>query len=785
MSKAEKIIMESYDRVDNKISKQSFTWEGFLISSFLVLLARTNPTECKNILIMDEKRNMVLSFSIAKCISFLDFIEYVEKKLSMGVISEDKSYDAVFEYNIQNTQGEKCSDQGSQWIMSCIKKNSSIEFEIIHNHSCDEFLMLVRERLLKIINLFLSNAEDDIHSFNIMSKNEQTLIQSFTTGTEHEIPDITFHEIFERQVDNYPDRVAVICGDDKITYCELNAKANQIAHYICENVSGNQNLIGVFMERSISFIIAILGIMKSGNGYVPIDPDTLNPGRDRFPVKRLEFMLNDTQMQLIISNSKYINFIPKQDIQVLSVDEFDISNYPTENINYPVLRNNLIYGIYTSGSTGYPKITAVEHASVVNLFYSIDKYFYSELIATGQVIVSQNAPFGFDASVQQLVGLLKGYCVAIIPERTRNSINQIITYINDKRINVFDCTPSQLELLLNEGILHKCKENLKIILVGGEAIPPKMWSKLRAERRIQVFNVYGPTECTVDTAFCRINENIYDYPVIGKAIDNARIYILDKNMRDIPIGSVGEIYISGHGVSRGYYNRDEQNKACFLNDSNVTPRADRIYKSGDLGNFLPDGTVKYLGRMDQQVKIRSHRIELAEITTTLSKNNIIQDSLVVLDKSSGYDKLIAYVIFEKGYHAEADELSTFLANYLPEYMIPNHYLEIEEWTLTANSKIDKRKLPLPEDIREKEEKQINESNNVIERNICRIMAKILKTDKIGINENFMTLGGDSLRVMTLLAEILSVYGIEIDFTEFFTDPTAGFIKSKVERGKTD
>jgi amino acid adenylation domain-containing protein len=783
VSKAEKNKIKNYDMVDKAIAERSFTWEGFLLSSYLVLLCRMDSAESKSILIRDEKSNIVLNFSVTKDISFISFIEYVDKKLSQGKLSDYESYDAVFEYNVKNTEGEECFDQSGQWVLSCIKKENSIDFSFFSKMICDEYLILVRDRLLKIFDLFLSNAQDDIHSFNIMSRNEQRLLESFTTGIKQEIPDITFHELFEKQVDKYPDRIAVICGEDKITYQELNAKANQIAHYICENVSGNQNLIGVFMERSINFMTAILGIMKSGNGYVPIDPDTLNPGRGRFPVKRLEFMLNDTQMQLIISNSRYVEFIPEQDIHILCIDQLDMTKYSTENINHPVLRNNIIYGIYTSGSTGYPKITIVEHESVINLFYSIDKYFYSELIISGQVVVSQNAPYGFDASVQQLVGLLKGYCVAIIPERTRNSINQIIIYINDKKINVFDCTPSQLELLLNEGILDKCRENLKVILIGGEAIPIKMWSKLKAENEIQIFNVYGPTECTVDTAYCRINDNIYDYPVIGKTIDNARMYILDQNMKEVPIGSVGEIYISGYGVARGYFNRDEQNKTCFFNDINVLPRAGLIYKSGDLGTYLPDGTIKYLGRTDQQVKIRSHRIELAEITTALSKNSKIKDSLVVLDQSSGYDKLIAYVIFEKGNHAEANELSEFLANYLPEYMIPNHYMEMEKWPLTANRKIDRRKLPLPEDIRGKTEQQIIESTDEIEFNICRIMARILKIEKIGINENFMTLGGDSLRVMTLLAEILSVYSIEIDFTEFFADPTGRFIKSKIERGE--
>lgn len=239
--------------------------------------------------------------------------------------------------------------------------------------------------------------------------------------------------------------------------------------------------------------------------------------------------------------------------------------FSTNNIEKAIPTNQMIYGIYTSGSTGYPKLTMIEHKSVINLFYSIDKYTYSRLSEKKNHIVAQNAPFGFDASVQQLVCLVKGYSLCILTERMRNSAKGIIDCILGNEISVFDCTPSQLELLLNENILEKkCHEMLEVILVGGESIPHNMWTRLVQEKNVDIFNVYGPAECTVDSTYYLVNESEHEMPTIGKGIDNCNIHILDDEQNIVPIGSVGEIYISGYGVSRGYYNRDALNKNSFF-----------------------------------------------------------------------------------------------------------------------------------------------------------------------------------------------------------------------------
>lgn len=420
----------------------------------------------------------------------------------------------------------------------------------------------------------------------------------------------------------------------------------------------------------------------------------------------------------------------------------------------------------------------IEHKSVINLFASIDKYIYSRLDRTDYHVVALNAPFGFDASVQQLVCLLKGYSLCILKESTRNSAKGIIDCILSNNIAVFDCTPSQLELLLNENILEKCRETLKEILVGGESIPDKMWTRLSQEKSIDIFNVYGPTECTVDSTYYLVNGSKNENPTIGKAIDNCNIYILDDRQEVVPIGSIGEIYISGYGVSRGYYNRDELNERSFIKRPNLLGEVERLYKTGDKGYYLYDGNIRYMGRDDEQVKIRSHRIELTEIVSNLCRHRSIKDALVIVSERSDYKQLIAYLIVKDEAELDSQELTNFLSDYVPKYMIPNRYIEVKEWPLGPNMKIDKKRLPLPDEIHDKG-KNVIESQNELEKELADIMIKILKIKMITDTDNFMTLGGDSLRVMTLLAEIFSKYHTEIDFEEFFMNPTLSFIMQKI------
>ncbi|MCX8129438.1 MAG: non-ribosomal peptide synthetase [Clostridia bacterium] len=775
-------LFEKSDELTKITEKFNISLNSLLLSCYIVMLRKMNPDKEQNILAVSNKSEAFFKPLFIGNESFFNFATDVEISLRISRREDIAKYDAAFISGAPLQQAKKILKQSNdkQWCFVCQPDADGVKYCIAANHNDKDMDNLMQLRFEKILCEVIDNTAIQINELSIISEYEKNLIRGFGLGETYDIPKTTFHGLFEQQVSLHPDKTAVTCGDCRISYDELNKRANQVANYIRNKVSDTENLIGVFMERSVDFIVAILGIMKSGNGYVPIDSDTLNPGHDSFPKKRLEFMLQDTKMPFIITKKQFTCGLADLGVELLCIDSGGLDQYLTENLNLDITERNIAYGIYTSGSTGFPKLTVVEHHNVLNLLSGINRCMYSKLSGQEPERVSQNAPFGFDASVQQFIALIKGYCLCIIPENVRKSVNRIIEYINQNNINVFDCTPSQLELLVNDGMLEKCSEHLKLILVGGEAIPDKLWNRLKSEEKIKAYNVYGPTECTVDSTFLCINQSKYDYAVIGRPMDNYRVFILDENRNNVPIGCAGEIYIAGNGVSRGYHNREEQNKASFLILQDQADGLINVYKTGDRGLFLPDGSIYYLGRNDGQIKIRSHRIEVAEIMTILNKHKHIKSSLVVVNDDAGYKKLIAYFIMDDNKLFDANEISEFLSEYLPKYMIPNHYVLIDQWPLTPNKKIDKSKLPLPEELLKAEKSGSDESKDELEKEIAGIMCRILSVDNIGLNDSFMRLGGDSLRVMTFLAEIFGKYDVEIDFAEFFKTPTITFIKGKLQ-----
>ncbi|WP_167957221.1 non-ribosomal peptide synthetase [Anaerosporobacter faecicola] len=784
MNKNKLVQLIEMEKINNKLWKDNITWKIYCLSSFVLMLNKMHGLEEYKILIQEEKQR-VLQVKLEDDITFNELCcrvkEYLERKCEEDICDLKQSdVQAIFLMEAQQSQLEELLSKFSHCLcMVCSQDQTSVSCRFEKVNACECYIDLLEQRFNEISRHYLLPNDIKLRDISIIGDEEKKKIQDFSRENKSEIPDKTFHELFEEQVLKSPNKTAVICGEETITYDELNKRANQLANYINENIEGTENLIGIYMERSIEFIVSIFGIIKSGNAYVPIDQDTLNPGHSgSFPKSRLRFMLNDTKMKLVITKKKYEQDIPSDGREVLCLENENLKKYSSDNIDKRLTIYNLIYGIYTSGSTGYPKLTLVEHKSVLNLFNNINNFAYSKLTENKTHIVAQNAPFGFDASVQQLGCFVKGYTLCILTERIRKSAKAIIDCILENKISVFDCTPSQLELLINEGILIKCSDVLEVVLVGGESIPSNMWTQLVKEKRINIFNVYGPAECTVDSTYYLINGSEHEYPVIGKAIDNCCIHILDEEQNIVPIGTVGEIYISGYGVSRGYYNREELNKSSFFENLTSCNEKVRLYKTGDKAYYLADGNIRYVGRSDDQVKIRSHRIELAEITTNLCKNDNIKDALVTVNDSSGYKKLIAYVILKDDSKFDAQNISDFLADYVPKYMVPNQYIPLSEWPLTANMKIDKKRLPLPEEIHEEGANGID-SKDAIERELAEIMVRILKIKMITDTDNFMTLGGDSLRVMTLLAEIFSKYNTEIDFEEFFKNPTLKFIKQKV------
>lgn len=481
--------------------------------------------------------------------------------------------------------------------------------------------------------------EQRIAELPILTEAEQHQILVEWNNTRTEYPkDRCIHELFEAQVARTPDAVAVIFKEQQLTYQELNRRANQLARYLREKGVIPEVLVGIYMERSLDTIVGILGILKAGGAYVPINPE--------YPKDRLAFMVKDSRLKVLLTQAKLESDLPRQQAIVISVDtdwKSLISNQDQANLNSDTLAENLAYVIYTSGSTGEPKGVAIQHRSVVNLSVGLQKAIYHQY-RNQHLRVSLNGPLSFDTSVKQLIQLLHGHILDIVPESVRIDGFALLSFLRHHKIEVFDCTPSQLHLLLSAGLLNNPKSAPHCILVGGEPIDEALWTNLRRIEDIVFYNVYGPTECTVDSTICCL-QTAPDEPTIGHPITNTQVYILDSNLQPVPIGIPGELHIGGVGLARAYLNAPDMTAEKFIANPFSSEPDSRLYKTGDMVCYLPDGSIRFLERIDDQVKLRGFRIEPGEIEAVLEQHPDVHEAVVMLREIYPNDKrLVGYIV---------------------------------------------------------------------------------------------------------------------------------------------
>ena len=469
---------------------------------------------------------------------------------------------------------------------------------------------------------------------------------------------LCLHQLFEAQVERTPDAIAVVFENQQLSYSALNARANQVAHYLNTLGVEPEVLVGLCVERSLEMIVGLLGILKAGGAYVPLVPT--------YPKARLTFMLSDSQAPVLLTQKKWLAQFSEQGARVLCLDADweKMAHESDKNLVSGVTPDNLAYLIYTSGTTGVPKGVAIEHRSVFNLAHALHQAIYASYQAE-QLRISLNGSLAFDTSVKQIIQLFYGYTLDIIPESIRFEGTALLDYIKAHQIEVFDCTPSQLELLISAGLLSQSVP--KMVLIGGEPINESTWQALAQAKNIRFYNLYGPTECTVDATICEVQSSIK--PVIGKALANVETYILDPQLQPVPVGESGELYIGGAGLARGYFNRPELTAKKFISKANLPVLKDLaglvLYKTGDLARYLPDGHIEFLGRIDDQVKLRGFRIELGEIETVLAQYPDVQQAVVTVREDVANDKrLVSYVV------PKPSRMPTVAGK--PRYTLPNN-----------------------------------------------------------------------------------------------------------------
>ncbi len=626
------------------------------------------------------------------------------------------------------------------------------------------------QNLLKAIS---EQPEQKITRLALLSKQEERhLLYTLNHSISGKSAAGCFHLLFQDQVAAAPERTAVVWEGTQLSYAQLNRKANQLAHYLRQRGAKPETFVGIHLDRSLEMIISILAVLKSGAAYVPLDPN--------YPKERLAFIVEDAGLKTIISTKESELSQGQAQAVYIDAEQEAISRQSEQNPANSTLPQNSAYVIYTSGSTGKPKGVVIQHQSMLHLLDGLYEGIYNRL-GKQPLRASLNAPILFDASVQQLVLLLKGHTLYPIPQDARLSGDLLLSFIRQNKLDVLDCVPSQLKLLLAEGMYEDGRWQPQICLPGGEAIDGDVWRQLQSAGQTQFYNVYGPTECTVDSTIFHIN-GYEGPPNIGRPIRNAQVYILDADMQLAPQGVPGEIFIGGDGLSRGYLNRPGLTAERFLPHPFSEKGGERLYRSGDLGRFLPDGNIEFLGRVDHQVKVRGFRIELGEIETVLAELETVKNVItVVREDTPGVQRIVAYLTTSTEDTPSDDVLRAHCKPKLPDYMIPSVFVWLKEIPLTPNGKIDRKTLPEPDAYRPNLETEFVAPSTENEKILADILCQLLGLERVGIRDNFFELGGDSILSIQVVARA-NQKGLKITPKQIFEDPTVEGLAAVAEEG---
>ncbi|HEU4869658.1 MAG TPA: amino acid adenylation domain-containing protein [Pyrinomonadaceae bacterium] len=589
--------------------------------------------------------------------------------------------------------------------------------------------------------------------------------------------DLCIHEWFEIQAEQTPNVTALVFEDRQLTYSELNAHANQLAHRLRSLGVGPDVLVGVFMERSLEMVIALVGIIKAGGAYLPLDPE--------YPHDRLSFMINDAAMPLLLTQTHLLDSLPAdRPVTVIALDDDnvreDLATQSVENPAAVVSEQNLAYCIYTSGSTGRPKGTLNTHVGISNrLCWMQDTY---KLTVADRVL--QKTTFSFDVSVWEFFWpLMTGASLVLARPGGQSDWPYMARLIREQGITTMHFTPSMLRAFLKEKDVERCT-SLKRMICSGEALTVDVqqlfFEKLPA---VELHNLYGPTEAAVDVTWWQCEKDSTSPVVpIGKAIANTDIYILDPQFNPVPDGDEGELYIGGIQLARGYLNRADLTAEKFIPDARG-PHGARLYRTGDLARYRSDGNVEYLGRIDHQIKLRGIRIELGEIEAALNTHPKIQQAVVTaLGNSTDDLSLVAYVIAEpNGADDMTAELRRHLRQQLPEYMVPCVYVTLESLPHLPSGKVDRKSLP-EVDLNERKVDYVAPRTK-IEETLAEIWSDVLKVDRIGVRDDFFILGGHSLLATMVITRVRQTLEVELPQRVFFDAPTIAQLAQLVEEAK--
>lgn len=662
-------------------------------------------------------------------------------------------------------------------------KNMECIFEYNQSKIPDWMIENMKRHYINILNVVIESPHTLLKDIQILDKNEvdEILYKWNDTKTAHKQKYIIY-KLFEEQVDKSPDITALIYQGKGISYGELDRWVNKLANYLISKGIRTNDLVGIIMNRSFEMVVAIYGIIKAGAAYVPIDPE--------YPRERVNYMIENADMKMVLSQKNQENLINKvmeeYNIECIFLD-MENSEYKNCSDNRPHIilnEEDLVYMIYTSGSTGAPKGVMNTNQALANRVLWMQKEYN---IKQGDKVL-QKTPYCFDVSVWEFVWpLITGGTLVIAEPGEHRDATYLCKTIVEHKINIMHFVPSMLNIFLLDENVKKCS-SLKKIFCSGEALNRASVDKFKKLLpNTELHNLYGPTEAAIDVTYwdCSMKYESNVIP-IGKPIDNLYMYILDDDLKPVPPGVFGELYIGGLGLARGYYNNEVLTNEKFIDNPFIKDNSERIYQTGDIGRFNSNGVIEYLKRKDFQVKLRGQRIELGEIEAVLERNEFIeQAAALVYTDSNGLQNLMAFIVLDGIDFINENSLKEFLGNYLPKYMIPSFFQVIETMPLTPNGKVNRRELQGRISSYGIKREDLVLPRDEIEINIFNICKKLLGYDQISVTDNLIQLGAYSLLIAKFIYELREIYNIEIPFKYVYENPyiekVAEYISKKENR----
>ncbi len=627
----------------------------------------------------------------------------------------------------------------------------------------------IGRRLVRLLEAVVAEPGEAIGRIDILEAQERRQLLEDWNATEIEVPAATLPDLFEAQVARSPEAVALVFEENRLSYAELNERANRLAHLLISQGIGPEQLVALALPRSLEMVISLLGILKTGAAYLPLDPE--------YPSERLAYMLRDAEPVCVLSTVRIAERVPDGVAQILLdapetallLAQSKESNPSDAQRRRPLRAQNPAYVIYTSGSTGRPKGVVVAQGGLINFLRAMQEHFALEpqdrLLAVTTV--------GFDiAALELFLPLLSGARVVIVPWETIHDPAALARVIKESGTTILQATPTLWNALVGDGVADLGRLRM---LVGGEAFSNGLRQKLRASGGCRATNLYGPTETTIWSTCLELEEDGVEAPGIGRPIWNTRVYALDGNLQPVPAGVAGELYIAGEGLARGYHRQSALTAERFVADPYGRPGS-RMYRTGDLGRWRAEGVLEFFGRVDQQVKIRGFRIEPGEIEAALLRHPAVGQA-AVLARESGPNapRLVAYVVPATGQSLDFVALRAYLVQTLPEYMVPAAILRLEALPLTPNGKLDRRALPAPG---LSSGAPYRAPGTAQEEILCSLFAETLNVPRIGLDDNFFELGGHSLLAARLISRIRSALRVELPIRSVFEAPTVARLAAR-------